>query len=258
MMALRAARLVGCRVHSLGEVESTQSELARLASEGAPEGTVVTAQHQRAGRGRRGHHWWDEPGASLLFSVLLRPTGPPSRVPQLSLVGGLAMAEALEGVAGLATRIRWPNDVLVDGRKICGILPEAASDTAGRLRHVLLGIGINLNQRDFPEDIRERATSLRLLTGRVHAADVLLPIVMEALDRRYAEWRAGGFAALREAWRQRATLAGQPVRLADGREATAVDVEDDGALLVRTDAGRLMRVVSGEPLGEGTAHAPRH
>ena len=131
-------------VHALDTTDSTQSEAQRLAAAGAPEGTVVTARHQEAGRGRRGHEWWDAPGQSLLASVLLRPPGPVTTAPQLSLVGGLAVADALAAAAGVDARIRWPNDLLVDGQKICGILAEAASDGAGRLQHVILGIGINL------------------------------------------------------------------------------------------------------------------
>ena len=120
-------------VHALDTTDSTQSEAQRLAAAGAPEGTVVTARHQRAGRGRRGHDWWDAPGQSLLVSVLLRPAGPVTTAPQLSLLGGLAVAEALETVAAVPARIRWPNDLLVDDRKLGGILIELRAESAGRV-----------------------------------------------------------------------------------------------------------------------------
>jgi len=244
-------------VHALDATDSTQSEVQRLAAAGAPEGTVVTARHQRAGRGRRGHDWWDAPGQSLLLSVLLRPTGPVTTAPQLSLMGGLAVADALAEVASVAARIRWPNDLLVDGRKVCGILAEASSDGAGRLHHVILGIGVNLAQTAFPDALAERATSLRLVTGRVPDAAAVLAAVLEQFARRYDAWRAGGFTALRAAWLERSTLPGQPVRLPDGSDGVGEDVGDDGVLRARTGDGRLVHIVSGGTVEEGMAHAAR-
>ena len=244
-------------VHALDATDSTQSDVQRLAAEGAPEGTVVTARHQRAGRGRRGHEWWDAPGESLLVSVLLRPSAPPATAPQLSLVGGLVVAEALAGF-GVTARIRWPNDLLVDGRKVCGILADAASDGAGRLHHVILGIGVNLNQSGFPAALAERATSLRLVTGRAHDAALVLDAVLAHLAPRYAAWQAGGFAALREAWLAHAGLSGQVVRLPDGTRGVAESVGDDGVLRARAGDGRLVPVASGGAMEEETAHAAGH
>jgi len=236
-------------VHALDTTDSTQSEAQRLAAAGAPEGTVVTARHQRAGRGRRGHDWWDAPGQSLLVSVLLRPAGPVTTAPQLSLLGGLAVAEALATVAAVPARIRWPNDLLVDGRKICGILAEAASDGAGRL---------NLAQTAFPAALVDRATSLRLVTGDAPEADLVLAAVLEHLARRYDAWRAGGFAALRPAWLERSTLPGQTVRLPDGSDGVGIDVGDDGILRARAADGRVVHIVSGGTVEEGVTHAARH
>jgi BirA family biotin operon repressor/biotin-[acetyl-CoA-carboxylase] ligase len=245
-------------VHALDTVDSTQAEGQHLAAAGAPEGTVVTARHQRAGRGRRGHEWWDAPGQSLLASVLLRPAGPAAAAPQLSLVGGLAVAEALAAVASVPARIRWPNDLLVGGRKVCGILAEASSDGAGRLHHVILGIGVNLAQTAFPADLADRATSLYLVTGRTFEPAAVLAAVLERLARHYHAWRAGGFAVLRAAWLERSTLPGQAVRLPDGSEGVGVDVGDDGILVARAADGRLVHIVSGGTVEEGTAHVARH
>ncbi len=233
-------------LHALDEVESTQSVLAGLAAGGAPEGTVVTARHQTGGRGRRGRAWWDRPGESLLLSLLLRPRIDASRAAQLSLVGALAVTDALGTAAQVDARIRWPNDVLAAGRKICGILLEGAAGSDGRLDHVILGIGINVDQTAFPDELGERATSLRLLTGRSHDPARLLEHVLDALERRYAEWRGQGFRRLRAAWRERAFTLGRPVVMPGGTTGVAVDIAEDGALLVRTTAGPLERVVSGE------------
>lgn len=255
--------MLGCVVHKLEAVDSTQAALARLAREGAPEGTVVTAGHQTGGRGSRGRHWWDAPGESLLLSVLLRPAIPTAHAPQLSLVAGLAVTDSLAAL-NVRGRIRWPNDVLVGGRKICGVLPEAVSRGDGRVEHVILGIGVNVNQTEFPQHLRDHAISLRLATGAAHDPERLLGRLLDALDGRYEAWRVGGFAALRDAWRLGSCTIGEPVRTADGRDGVAVDVAEDGALLVRTRDGGLRRVVSRAGIGargleaEGDRDAARH
>ncbi len=250
-------RVIGRAVHALEDVDSTQTELARLAAGGAPEGTVVAARHQRSGRGRRGRAWWDAPDDSLLVSVLLRPPVPTAQAPQLSLVGALAVTDALRGEGGVEARIRWPNDVLLGSRKICGVLPEAVSTGDGMVQHVILGIGLNVNQESFPPELSGRATSLRLATGRRHEPARLLESLLDALDRRYWAWRAGSFVALRHECRERSSTLGRPVTLPDGAIGTAVDMDADGALLVRTDDGALRRVVSGEP-ERGAEHAAGH
>lgn len=237
--------MLGGAVHVLDEVDSTQSALVRLARSGAPEGTVVTARHQTAGRGRRGHHWWDAPGKSLLCSVLLRPSVPLTRAPELALVAGIAVTDALAAVA-VSAQIRWPNDVVVNGRKIAGILSEGLTDAHGRLAYVALGIGINLGQDDFPEDIAARATSLRLVTGRDHEPGAMLDRLLEVLERRYDEWCRGGFAALRQVWRERSSTIGARVRVPGGKHGTAIDVDAHGALLIELGDGGVVRVVSGE------------
>jgi BirA family biotin operon repressor/biotin-[acetyl-CoA-carboxylase] ligase len=252
-----ARRVIVGAVQTLEDVDSTQTEVARLAAGGAPEGTVVAARHQRSGRGRRGRVWWDEPKDSLLLSVLLRPPVPTAQAPQLSLVGALAVADTLRAEAGVEARIRWPNDVVLGGRKICGILPEAVSNEDGMVQHVILGIGLNVNQEGFPPDLSERATSLRLATGRRHEPERLLEGLLDALDRRYSAWRTGGFGVLRDECRERSSTLGQPVTLPDGLTGTAVDMDADGALLVQADDGTLRRVVSGEPEG-GAEHAAGH
>jgi len=237
--------MIGSSIHRVDVVDSTQSMLARLAREGAPDGTVVTARHQTGGRGRRGRAWWDAPGESLLLSVLLRPAVPAGHVSQLSLVAALAVTDALASAAAVMGRIRWPNDVLVDGSKICGILPDAVCGTDGRVEHAIVGIGINLDQRSFPPELTGQATSLRLLTGRAHDSARVEAAVLTALHVRYDAWLSGGFGALRDAWRSRSSTIGTRVGLPDGGDGVAVDVDGDGALLVDVGGGTLTRVMSG-------------
>jgi BirA family transcriptional regulator, biotin operon repressor / biotin---[acetyl-CoA-carboxylase] ligase len=236
--------LIGGAVHALDTVDSTQTVLAGLARQGAPEGTVVTARHQTGGRGRRGRHWWDAPGQSLLVSVLLRPAIVPGPVSQIALAAGVAVADALENTAGVIPGIRWPNDVLVDGRKIGGVLAETAVGADGAVGHVLLGIGINVDQSEFPAEVADRAISLRLATGLTHDHGQLLKALLEALDRGYRAWLTGGFAPLRDEWRRRASTLGERVHTPDGEDGVAVDVAADGALLVDVGRGPLRRVVS--------------
>jgi BirA family biotin operon repressor/biotin-[acetyl-CoA-carboxylase] ligase len=249
-------RALGHTIHRLGEVVSTQIEAARQAADGASEGTVVTATHQSAGRGRRGRPWLDAPGQSLLMSIVLRPQIPPGLAPQLSLVAAVAVADAL-GLAGATAAIRWPNDVMVGKRKICGLLPEAVTTREGALEHVILGIGLNVNQVDFPEPIRELATSMRIETGGERVVDAMMATVLAALEDRYRRFVQAGLGALLPAWLERAQGIGGRATAADGREGIAVGLDLDGALLLRTDSGETMRVVAGEVMMEAF-HAAGH
>ena len=167
-------------------------------------------------------------------------------------MGALAVVDAVAAETGLAAGIRWPNDVMVAGRKVCGILAEAATTAEGRLERVILGIGLNVNQDAFPPEVAARAASLRLLTGRAQDGARLLEALLGALDARYREFRAGG-GALHAAWRRHCLTLGQRVRAADGPEGVAVDVDESGALLMRADDGTMRRVASGEIAGAPAA-----
>lgn len=248
---------LGHTVHARGTVDSTQAAASQLAAAGAAEGTVVTAQHQTAGRGRRGRQWVDGEGDSLLMSIVLRPPIPPAQAPQLSLVGAVAIVDALRASVGLRAAIRWPNDVMVGERKICGMLPEAATSALGRLDHLILGIGLNVNQSTFPEPLLTTATSVRLETGRVTAVGLMMESVLAALDRCYARFLASGVDGLREAWLERAQSIGRRAKAADGREGVAVDLAADGALVLRTDLGETLRILTGDVTLEA-ADAARH
>ena len=225
----------------LGRVDSTQTVAFALAADGAADRTVVVAQAQTAGRGRHGRLWLDEPGASLLMSIILRPRLEPARLPTLSLAAGVAVVEALERVTGLKPRLKWPNDVLVDGRKLAGILLESR---IGPSPLVVLGIGVNLAQRVFPADLAERATSVRLATGRRVDADALLTALLESLDAWRTRLETEGWAPIRERWRALTETLGRRVSI-DGVEGVAVDVDEDGALIVAEGDVRR-RVVAGE------------
>jgi BirA family transcriptional regulator, biotin operon repressor / biotin---[acetyl-CoA-carboxylase] ligase len=219
------------------ECESTQ-EL--LFGRGLPEGAAGTTDHQTAGRGRLGRSWVEAPGTSVLVSVLLRPPAA-RRAPELSLVAGLATAETVEQATGLSTQIKWPNDVMLDRRKVAGILAEM------RGAEVVVGIGLNVNQRreQLPADARTTAGSLRTVTGRDHDREALLETLLARLDDAYGRWREGGLDALYGALGARDFLRGRRV-LWDGAEATAVLVDRAGRLVLELPHGERRAIESGE------------
>jgi BirA family biotin operon repressor/biotin-[acetyl-CoA-carboxylase] ligase len=228
---------------------STNTEAARQAAIGAPEGLCVVAREQTAGRGRQRRAWASAKDAGLYFSVVLRPRGQERDWPLITLAAALAAADALAETCALEADIKWPNDLLAGGRKLCGILAETFETARGRA--VVLGIGINLTNRAFPPEILRDATSVEEQTGRAPDAEQLLAALTRAIARRYETLQAEGGAAqtLRE-WESRSTFArGRRVRvaLAEGSfEGTTRGLEPDGALRVETDAGRLRVVRAGD------------
>jgi BirA family biotin operon repressor/biotin-[acetyl-CoA-carboxylase] ligase len=239
---------LGQALHSAEVLPSTNDRAKELAEAGAVHGEVVIAESQTAGRGRRGRTWSSPSGRNLYMSVVLRPQLPPQRAPELTLVASIAACDACRQ-AGVEASIKWPNDILVDGRKVAGILTELSADPDA-VHWVVLGIGVNLNaaEADFPEEIRDAATSLAIERGqpvpRALFAAALISILEQWIDTHASE----GFAPIREAWRSRSCTLGWEVRVdADGGEVVGVaeDVDETGALLVRTATG-LTRLVSGD------------
>lgn len=239
---------LGQVLHWYEELGSTSDRAKELADEGAEHGEVVVAEAQTAGRGRRGRTWVSPPRKNLYFSVILRPDLPPSRAPELTLVGSLALCDALRQ-AGVAAAIKWPNDVLASGKKIAGILTELAAEPE-RVHWVVLGAGVNVNARaeDFPEELRGEATSVLLERGHPAPRALLAAACFTALEGWIDRHAEEGFGVVREAWRERsATLGREVVVKGDGREivGTAEDIDEAGALLVRTPAG-LERILAGD------------
>jgi BirA family transcriptional regulator, biotin operon repressor / biotin---[acetyl-CoA-carboxylase] ligase len=220
--------------------ESTQALARAWADAGAPEGAVVLADYQTAGRGQRGRPWTAPPGTALLFSVVLRPRLPVIRWPQIPLAAGCAVAESLETVAPCAAWLKWPNDVLVAGRKLAGILAEGVASTPPL---VILGIGVNVSQRetDWAPDLAGSARSLESLGAPV-SRETLLTTLLAHLDTWYGSLLEVGFEPVRSAWRRRGLL-GTRLDLTDG-EGTSVDLGPGGELVVRRNDGRLTRLVA--------------
>ena len=206
-----------------------------------PHGTVALAEHQTAGRGRSGRSWEDAPATNLLFSLLLEPPAD-ARLPQVSLVAGLAVASALEREAMVPALVKWPNDVLIDGGKVAGILLEATG------RRVVCGIGINVNQvrDDLPPTPRFPAISLRVAAGRRFDRAAVLVAVLAELEHRYEQWLEVGLAGLADDLERRNALRGRRVIVGGSRNGTADAVAADGRLTVVLDDGETTLVGSGE------------
>ena len=221
------------------DVESCESTQL-LVDTSLPEGALVVADHQTAGRGRLGHSWEAPPGTALLCSLLLKP--PPERTaPELSLVAGIAVADTIERAVDLSVQLKWPNDVMLRRRKVAGCLAEARDGA------VVLGVGINVNQTR--EELPEEAGSLRTLTGRGWDREELLTSLLRDLGDRYAAWRAGGLDAVYEGLGPRDFLRGRRVSV-NGTSGVVTKVDRAGRLEIDRGHGDLVTVESGEVVYE--------
>lgn len=255
--AARRGRIARSLVY-LDTTSSTNDVADRLAAGGAPHGTVVVAESQQSGRGRMGRSWFSPPGAGLYVSIVLRPgeleadraetsagqSAAPSIASRISLAAGVAIAEAIRAATGLAADIKWPNDLVVDRRKLCGILAEASS-SAHAILHIVLGYGINVQPAAYPPDIADRATSLEGELGREVDRWAVLAETLACLG----EWTREPFDRMLARWRERSPSAsGARVEVLSGGmwvPARTAGIDSDGALLVTAD-GRIERVVAGE------------
>jgi BirA family biotin operon repressor/biotin-[acetyl-CoA-carboxylase] ligase len=234
-------------VHHYFRTGSTNAVAMQAAAEGEAEGTVFLAEQQTAGRGRGGHSWESPPSTGIYVSLILRPRIAPAEVLPLSLTVGLSVREAIQEVTGLDCDLRWPNDVLLNGKKICGILAEMSAE-ATRVRHVVVGIGLNVNHREFLPELAKQATSLQIETGTEYSRVDLLITLLKILDRRYAQLQASGGAAqvLRDFERDSSFARGRRVHVEEdgGYDGTTAGLDQQGFLLVRTAEG-VKRVLSG-------------
>jgi BirA family transcriptional regulator, biotin operon repressor / biotin---[acetyl-CoA-carboxylase] ligase len=246
----RGTRVVGRDIRVFEETTSTNDVCEKLARDGVDQGVVVFAESQRKGRGRLGRKWVSPPRKGLWFSILLRPRLAPQAVTQLVAAAATALTRAIHTQTGLPCAIKWPNDIVVRTRKVGGILTELAAEL-DHVRHVVLGIGldVNLEAQDFPAALREIASSLRIELGAPVDRAALATEVLKALDSSYAQIEAGGFARVAEEWERQCTTLGRNVRIRLGNrliEGRAESLDEDGALVIRTQYGRLERIIGGD------------
>lgn len=241
---------LGRDVHVFRSTTSTNDVCERLARDGAREGVVVFAEHQTRGRGRLGRRWTSPAGKGLWFSVLLRPALRPQEATQLTIAAAVGLARGLEAHTGFRPAVKWPNDLLADGRKLGGILTEIHAEL-DHVRWAVLGIGldVNLTPADFPIELRRLATSLRIVTGRTWDRGDLAAALLRELEAVYARVRRGGFAGVADEWEAFCTTLGHEVSVVQGARTIrgrAEALDDVGALLIRTQHGHLERVLGGD------------
>ncbi|HEY6873187.1 MAG TPA: biotin--[acetyl-CoA-carboxylase] ligase [Geobacteraceae bacterium] len=243
-------RRIGRRVISFRETDSTNEVAFRLAEEGAEEGTVVVAEAQRRGKGRLGRQWVSPAGVNLYCSVILRPPVLPVRAPQLTFLSAVAVARAVAATTTLHPFIKWPNDLLINGGKVAGLLNEMSAETE-KVNFLVLGIGVNINMRrgQFPADLRHPATSLCLEEGAEVSRLAFVRALLEALDALYADYLLHGYEPVRREWLALSNVLGRRVRVAFQESETvgvAEGIDEDGALLLQLADGRVERVLAGD------------
>lgn len=249
---LGASGTVGCRLDCFDEIGSTNTYIKQAAQEGAPDGTVAVANCQTAGRGRMNRSFQSPKGKGIYMTVLLRPVLPPERLMCVTALTGVAICRAVEQVCGLRPGLKWPNDLVHDRRKLCGILTEMSIEAeSGRVQSLAVGIGVNVLQgrEDFSPDVAEMAASVAETSGRPVSRPELAAAMIREMDRMYADLKSGQLETYLAEFRRDCVNLGRPVQLASGgavRRAEAVDVDELFGLVVRYEDGSLETIRSGE------------
>jgi BirA family biotin operon repressor/biotin-[acetyl-CoA-carboxylase] ligase len=247
---LGKTRVVGRDIRVFQETTSTNDVIEKLARDGVKEGAVVFAESQTRGRGRLGRKWTSPARRGLWFSVLLRPDLRPAEATRLTAASATALARAIRLQTGVVPQIKWPNDILLRGRKVAGILTEMSAEL-DKVRHIILGIGVDVNQTaaEFSPELRKIATSLKIETGEQVDRPALAAAVLRELDRDYARACSPKFSELADEWEAQCATLGRNVTIHVGDrtvQGRAESLDDDGALLVRTQHGRLERISGGD------------
>jgi BirA family biotin operon repressor/biotin-[acetyl-CoA-carboxylase] ligase len=240
----------GIKIHAFSNIDSTNAVAFRLALNGADEGEVVVAESQAAGKGRMGRHWESPPGVNVYLSIILRPLFPPNKMPLITLMTAVACAEAIKEVTGLLPPIKWPNDLLLNGKKLGGILTEADMEM-DRINFVVVGIGINVNmpRSSFPPVIRDTATSLREALGREISRIALIQALLRKFELWYKRLGQGRGEETRRRWEEISQIRGKEVEvdfMGETVRGKALEIDADGALLVQEAGGEVKRIVAGD------------
>ena len=242
--------LIGREIHVFEATTSTNDLIEKFARDGIKEGIAVFAEAQTNGRGRLGRKWISPRRKGLWFSLLLRPQLRPDEATQITVASATALRRAIQKVTGLKAQIKWPNDILIAGRKTAGILTELRAEL-DRINYIILGIGVdvNLNPTDFPADLRKAATSLKAELGRPVCRPELAGQILRELDADYARIVGGQFSKVSDEWEAHCDTIGRNVSIRIGERllrGRAESLGEEGALLLRTDHGHLERIVGGD------------
>jgi BirA family transcriptional regulator, biotin operon repressor / biotin---[acetyl-CoA-carboxylase] ligase len=247
---LGKTKVIGRGIQVFEQTTSTNDVMEKLARDGVKEGVVVFAESQTRGRGRLGRKWMSPTHKGLWFSILLRPDMRPQETTRLTVASATAVRRAIKSVTGLSAEIKWPNDLLIGGKKVVGILTEMSAEV-DRIRHIILGIGVDVNQdaAEFPVELRKMATSLKIEAGEEICRAELAVEILRDLDFDYARIGSGKFSAVADEWEAACATIGRNVSVQTGVQkirGRAEALDDDGALLVRTEHGHLERIIGGD------------
>lgn len=239
----------GQTIYYFDQIDSTNIRAKQLGEEGVPHGTLIVAGQQNAGRGRRGRTWESPPGVSIYMSIVLRPEMAPVKAPMLTLVMALSAADSLKECTGLDVQIKWPNDIVLNGKKLAGILTEMSTEM-DYINHVVIGVGINVNTGQLPEELEEKATSLRLETGRIIRRSEIIASIMKEFERNYQLFiETQGLRQMQEKYNSLLINREKEVRILGVKEeyaAYALGINEKGELLVRRDNGEIEAILAGE------------
>lgn len=243
-------KIIGRDIRVFEQTTSTNDVIEKLARDGVKEGVVVFAESQTRGRGRLGRKWLSPAYKGLWFSILLRPDLRPQETTQLTVASATALCRAIASETGLNPEIKWPNDILVGGKKVAGVLTELSAEL-DRVKHVILGIGVDVNQgaAEFPAELRKQATSLRIEAGRTFSRADLATAILRELDNDYERICAGQFAEVADEWEARCQTIGRDVTIQIGNrrvQGRAESLGESGELLLRTEHGHLERISGGD------------
>ena len=250
LACLGKTKVIGRDIRVFEQTTSTNDVMEKLARDGVKAGVVVFAESQTKGRGRLGRKWISPAHKGLWFSILLRPDLRPQETTQLTVAAATALRRAIESETHLKPEIKWPNDILIGGKKVAGILTELSAEL-DRVKHVILGIGVdvNLSAGEFPADLKKTATSLKIETGGTISRAELAAVILRELDGDYSRICAGKFPAVAEEWEENCVTIGKNVTVQIGDRkirGRAESLDDDGALRLRTEHGRLERITGGD------------
>ena len=242
-------RYIGKEIHYFREVDSTNEVAKKLAREGAPEGTIIIAESQSRGKGRRGKKWISPLGGAWL-SIILRPNTLPINAPQLTFIAGVAAAQTIKDEYGLDAGIKWPNDVLIDKKKVCGVLTEISTEI-NTIDYIVTGIGIdaNIDVNLLPPELRDTTTSIKSELDHDISRMILVQKFLGNFETMYDEFNKGNFQEILRKWRQLSKTIGRQVEIRKGTEfirGEAVGVNSKGALILELEDRALQKIISGE------------
>ena len=238
----------GKTIFTFDSIDSTNTIAKTLEQSAAPHGTIVIAEEQSAGRGRLQRNWVSQKGKNLLFSVIVYPKFIMEKVSLLPFAGSLAVADAIEKVTDLSPTCKWPNDVLINNKKVCGMLLESSSGQQG-IEKLILGIGVNVNQEVFGDDLRHKASSLKSECGKEIDRITLLQSILEELEHRYNQLSHFPPQQLLHDWKMKALLFGKKITVLENEfsfSAIAIDVDENGSLIIETDDGQRRNIFAGD------------